>query len=143
MLNQDIVSNDINDGNVLCRKDKGKAKNKGKETEEKDKRKEQEQKGKKGKENENPEFSMKISALLPELKTTLETYKSTWSGKSKEDSAVQGHNTNMVQAEKLQQVETEVRKAVDDMMRLELVRLNEALDKDRGLKKKKKKKKGG
>ncbi|PSN54256.1 hypothetical protein C0J52_08623 [Blattella germanica] len=117
-----------------------KEKKEAKEKEEKKKR--DEEKRRLQDEKDNPGFKMKESPLFNQLYDTNQSYKDIWLEKNERTNPLQKHYMDLIEAEKLNEVEVGVRKAVDDMMRLELERLNEALRRDKA-KRKKFKGKGG
>ncbi|XP_055696973.1 dynein regulatory complex protein 11 [Phlebotomus papatasi] len=80
------------------------------------------------------------SSFLPELKTGIEEFNDTWRDKDETQNAKQSHYEDMIFNEKYAEVEDELRKVVDDMMRQELELLQAALDRDRAQKGKKVKK---
>uniref|UniRef100_A0A1B0CRU6 Putative aaa+-type atpase n=1 Tax=Lutzomyia longipalpis TaxID=7200 RepID=A0A1B0CRU6_LUTLO len=80
------------------------------------------------------------SSFLPELKTGIEEFNETWRDKDETMNAKQSHYEDMIFNEKYAEVEEELRKVVDDMMRQELELLQAALDRDRAQKGKKVKK---
>ena len=80
--------------------------------------------------------------FYPMLNEAHQGYNSVWKEKNERMNPLQKHYMDMVEAEKLNEVELSVRKAVDEMMRLELERLKEALSKDIAKRKKGKKGKG-
>ncbi|XP_026465095.1 IQ and AAA domain-containing protein 1-like [Ctenocephalides felis] len=82
-------------------------------------------------------FKITQSMFLPEIKNGIEEYEDTWANRDESDNPEQRHCQHLVYQQKKYEVETELRKIVDDMMRSELEQLQLALEKDRGKKSKK------
>ncbi|KAF5278089.1 hypothetical protein FQR65_LT03605 [Abscondita terminalis] len=80
------------------------------------------------------------SAFVPELTTRKEEYDELWKNKDESMNPKQYHYGDIIYNEQMNSMENELRKVVDDMMRAELLLLQEAFDKDRGFKGKKQKK---
>ncbi|KAL0271263.1 UNVERIFIED_CONTAM: hypothetical protein PYX00_008408 [Menopon gallinae] len=102
-------------------------------------------KKKKEEEDEDPGFKMAPSNFLTDLLTANTEYDTVW--RHKLDDPSEEPYLDMIKAEKQAEVEAELRKVVDNMMREELEVLQAALDRDRARKGKKvkrssKKKKG-
>ncbi|CRK93455.1 CLUMA_CG006991, isoform A [Clunio marinus] len=87
-------------------------------------------------------FKPDESSFLPEIKTGIDEYNEIWRTKDESSNLKQLHYEDMIYAEKYREVEMELRKIVDEMMRNELDLLQIALDKDRAAKGKKVKKGG-
>lgn len=104
-------------------------------------------KGKKGEDeielsNYKKGFMPDESAFLPEIKGAIDEYNNIWKHMDESSNLKQTHYADMIYAEKYTEVEIELRKIIDDMMRTELNMLHIALDKDRAAKGKKAKKAG-
>ncbi|XP_069677027.1 dynein regulatory complex protein 11-like [Periplaneta americana] len=137
---------------ILCRKgekpaEKKKTKEQLKKEKEAEKEKERkdkeaELKRKQQEEKEDLGFKMKESAFLPDLKATGTAYKAIWKKRNDKDNPWQKHYVDMIEREKKQLVDVEVRKVIDELLRLELERLKEALERDVARKKGKKGMKG-
>ncbi|XP_056633947.1 dynein regulatory complex protein 11 [Diorhabda sublineata] len=102
-------------------------------------------KGFKGKENktdkvEDEDQTTKaiLSTFVPELNLRKEEYDEIWRNKDESDNFRQYHYKNIIEQEQMMEMENELRKVVDEMMRAELELLQEAFDRDRGHKGKKK-----
>ncbi|CAG9811661.1 unnamed protein product [Chironomus riparius] len=87
-------------------------------------------------------FKPEESSFLPEIKAGIDEYNDIWKGKYEGGNLKQLHYEDMIFADKYSEVELELRKIVDEMMRHELELLQIALDKDRAAKGKKVKKGG-
>lgn len=85
-------------------------------------------------------FKASQSLFLPEIKTGVDEYNDVWRTKDEASNLRQSHYDEMVFADKYQEVESELRRVVDDVMRQELELLQAALDRDRATKGKKAKK---
>ncbi|GLV40805.1 uncharacterized protein CBL_13692 [Carabus blaptoides fortunei] len=81
-----------------------------------------------------------VSTFLPELATKNEEYEEIWKLKDESANPRQHHYDEIIVNEQMGELENELRKLVDEMMRAELQMLQDALDKDRGYKGKKPKK---
>ncbi|XP_037077754.1 dynein regulatory complex protein 11-like [Pollicipes pollicipes] len=117
---------------------KGKGK---KDKKDKNKKKEGKKKKKKGDEDEG--FIMQPSKFVPAIIEACNEYNEHWKHKDEKNNFEQNFDSEIVRKDKLHELETEVRKDVDEVMRDELERLKEALERDRGKKGRKKKKKKG
>jgi SpoVK/Ycf46/Vps4 family AAA+-type ATPase len=82
------------------------------------------------------------SSFLPEIKSGIDEYNNVWKHMDETANLKQVHYDEMIYEEKYTEVEIELRKIIDDMMRTELNLLYIALDKDRAAKGKKAKKAG-
>ncbi|XP_055386862.1 dynein regulatory complex protein 11 [Condylostylus longicornis] len=80
------------------------------------------------------------SVFLPDLKTGAEEFVEVWKNKDESENTKQTHYDDMIYTEKYNEVERELRKIVDDLMRQELEQLQAALDRDRAARGKKAKK---
>lgn len=85
-------------------------------------------------------FKASQSLFLPELKTGVDEFNDVWRSKDESGNPHQTYYEEMVFADKYQEVEAELRRVVDDVMRQELELLQAALDRDRATKGKKAKK---
>lgn len=85
-------------------------------------------------------FKASQSLFLPELKAGVDEYNDVWRTKDEVANLRQTHYEEMVFADKYLEVEAELRRVVDDVMRQELELLQAALDRDRATKGKKAKK---
>lgn len=85
-------------------------------------------------------FKASQSLFLPELKNGVDEYNDVWKLKDETTNLRQAFDKDMVFQEKYLEVEGELRKVVDDLMRQELELLQAALDRDRATKGKKAKK---
>lgn len=93
-----------------------------------------------GDEDENEAFSKAIvSVFLPEITIRKEEYDDVWRNKDETSNPRQFHYGNLIEKEQMSEMEIQLRKVVDDMMRAELQLLQEAFDRDRGFKGKKQK----
>lgn len=85
-------------------------------------------------------FKASVSTFLPEIKGGIEEFNDTWKEKDESMNPKQAHYHDIIYKDKYSEVETEIRKVIDDMMRQELDLLQQALDRDRAAKGKKSKK---
>lgn len=85
-------------------------------------------------------FKASQSLFLPELKNGVDEYNDVWRSKDESTNLRHTYDREMVFQEKYLEVEGELRKVVDDLMRQELELLQAALDRDRATKGKKAKK---
>ncbi|XP_067002371.2 dynein regulatory complex protein 11 [Anabrus simplex] len=85
-------------------------------------------------------FKMQPSNFLSEILQGNAQYREVWRDRDDEGDLEQRADIDMIQEEKLREVETEVRRIVDQMLRKELESLQAALDRDRAKKGKKAKK---
>ncbi|XP_017777581.1 PREDICTED: IQ and AAA domain-containing protein 1 [Nicrophorus vespilloides] len=76
-----------------------------------------------------------ISMFLPELNFCKEEYEENWKNKDESQNPNQYHYLDIIENEQMENMENDLRKVVDEMMRVELQLLQEALDRDRGHKK--------
>ncbi|KAJ1529199.1 hypothetical protein ONE63_006003 [Megalurothrips usitatus] len=113
---------------------------KGKKDKAKKAQKEKDPGKKKPDEEEDPGFKMQPSCFLGELITACGAYQDVWAEKDERDNPAQALYRDMIQQDKEREVEAELRKTVDHMLRNELERLQAALDRDRARKGKKAKK---
>ncbi|XP_039272100.1 dynein regulatory complex protein 11-like isoform X2 [Styela clava] len=126
-------------------KKKGK---KGKKSGKKKKGKKSGKKGKKGKkgggdeEEEEPGWKMAPSNFLPEVEQAHRGFRDVWMTRDESGNFQQKHDNELIKEKKRLEVEDEVRKQVDELMREELNNLKMALDRDKGKKGKKGKKSG-
>ncbi|KAG5885212.1 hypothetical protein JTB14_012235 [Gonioctena quinquepunctata] len=79
-----------------------------------------------------------LSTFVPELNLRKEEYDEMWQNRDESDNFRQYHYKSIIEHEQMTEMENELRKVVDDMMRAELELLQEAFDKDRGHKGKRK-----
>ncbi|XP_050294675.1 dynein regulatory complex protein 11 [Anthonomus grandis grandis] len=79
-----------------------------------------------------------VSTFVPELNIRKEEYDEIWRSKNESANPRQHPYTDMIEHDQMTEMENELRKIVDEMMRAELMLLQEAFDKDRGHKGKKK-----
>lgn len=98
-------------------------------------------KDEKGGGDEDDEMSSKatVSTFLPELTLRKEEYDEMWRNKDETVNPHQYHYVDIIENEQMAEMENELRKVVDDMMRTELQLLQEAYDRDRGFKGKRQK----
>lgn len=87
-------------------------------------------------------FKPDESSFLPEIKVGIDEYNEIWKNKDESSNLKQQHYEDMIFSDKFSEVELELRKIVDEIMRNELDLLQIALDKDRAAKGKKVKKGG-
>lgn len=80
------------------------------------------------------------SLFVPELNAKREEFEEIWRNKDETCNPYQYHYNEIIEHEQMIEMEDELRKIVDEMMRSELQLLQEAFDKDRGYKGKKPKK---
>ncbi|XP_062535222.1 dynein regulatory complex protein 11-like [Armigeres subalbatus] len=85
-------------------------------------------------------FKPMQSSFLPEIKNGIDEYLEIWKGKDESHNLRQTYYDDMIYEEKYADVEAELRRIVDDIMRQELDLLQIALDRDRAQKGKKTKK---
>lgn len=85
-------------------------------------------------------FKPGTSMFLPEMKVGIDEYNEVWKNKDETENFKQTYYEDMVFSDKYSEIENELRKIVDDIMRNELDLLQAALDKDRAAKGKKTKK---
>uniref|UniRef100_A0A182N2Z1 Transcription termination factor 2 n=1 Tax=Anopheles dirus TaxID=7168 RepID=A0A182N2Z1_9DIPT len=83
-------------------------------------------------------FKPMQSSFLPEIKSGIEEYTDIWKGKDESQNLRQTYYDDMIYEEKYADVEAELRRIVDEIMRQELELLQIALERDRGGKKLKK-----
>uniref|UniRef100_A0A182JQY3 Transcription termination factor 2 n=1 Tax=Anopheles christyi TaxID=43041 RepID=A0A182JQY3_9DIPT len=83
-------------------------------------------------------FKPMQSSFLPEIKSGIEEYTEVWKGKDESQNLRQTYYDDMIYEEKYADVEAELRRIVDEIMRQELELLQIALERDRGGKKLKK-----
>ncbi|XP_030757322.1 IQ and AAA domain-containing protein 1-like [Sitophilus oryzae] len=79
-----------------------------------------------------------VSTFVPELNIRKEEYEEKWKNKDETTNPSQYHYKDMIEHEQMTDMENELRKVVDEMMKAELLLLQDAFDKDRGHKGKKK-----
>nr|CAD7425193.1 unnamed protein product [Timema monikensis] len=110
----------------------------------KDKGKKEKENGKKkSEEEEDPGFKMTPSNFLGDMLTANMEYEEVWRDREEESNPQQKADIEMIRAEKTAELETELRKVVDQMLRDELEILQAALDRDKGRKGRKSSKKKG
>ncbi|KAJ6642794.1 Dynein regulatory complex protein 11 [Pseudolycoriella hygida] len=85
-------------------------------------------------------FKISQSIFLPDIRSGIDEFNEVWRDKDETMNTKQTFYTDMLYAEKFNEIESELRKVVDEMMRQELEMLQAALDKDRAQKGKKSKK---
>ncbi|XP_047113172.1 dynein regulatory complex protein 11 [Schistocerca piceifrons] len=103
-------------------------------------KKEKEKEGKKPKKDddeEDPGFKMTPSNFLSDIMSASEEYQETWKDRDESNNPRQTADIDMIRMEKTAEVESELRKIVDQLMRKELEILQAALDRDRAKKGKK------
>lgn len=81
-----------------------------------------------------------VSSFVPEMNAKREEFEEIWRHKDESINPCQYHYNDIIEHEQMTDLEDELRKIVDEMMRSELQLLQEAFDKDRGYKGKKPKK---
>ncbi|XP_063234958.1 dynein regulatory complex protein 11 [Bacillus rossius redtenbacheri] len=109
----------------------------------KDKGKKEKEDGKKKMdEEEDHGFKMTPSNFLAEVQTAITEYEEVWRDRDESGNPRQRADTEMIRAEKTLELEAELRKTVDQMLREELEILQAALDRDKGRKARKSSKKG-
>ncbi|KAG1973514.1 dynein regulatory complex protein 11 isoform X2 [Pimephales promelas] len=109
------------------------------------------EKGKKGNvedEEEEPGLKMLPSAFLADLKRECKTFSEVWKNRNESKNFSQRHELELIKEEKRKEIEVEIRKQVDELMRQELANWKLAVDKEKsgkgkGAAKKKKATKGG
>ncbi|XP_051760263.1 dynein regulatory complex protein 11 isoform X2 [Ctenopharyngodon idella] len=109
------------------------------------------EKGKKGNiedEEEEPGLKMLPSAYLADLKTEHKTFSEVWQNRNESKNFSQRHELELIKEEKRKEIEVEIRKQVDELMRQELANWKLAVDKEKsgkvkGAAKKKKASKSG
>ncbi|KAJ8924583.1 hypothetical protein NQ315_000733 [Exocentrus adspersus] len=79
-----------------------------------------------------------VSTFVPELNLRKEEYDEVWKNKDESGNPRQFHDKLLIEQEQMADMETELRKVVDEMMVAELELLQDAYDKDRGHKTKRK-----
>ncbi|XP_060535908.1 IQ and AAA domain-containing protein 1-like [Cylas formicarius] len=79
-----------------------------------------------------------VSTFVPELNLRKEEYDDVWRNRDETKNPRQYHYKDIIEHQQMTEMENELRKVVDEMMRHELLLLQEAYDKDRGHKGKKK-----
>ncbi|XP_075224915.1 dynein regulatory complex protein 11 [Lycorma delicatula] len=97
-------------------------------------------KKKKNEEEEDPGFKMGPSNFLADVMVANSEYEEVWRYKDESGNPRQKHYSDMIRTQKTLEVEAELRKVVDEHLRLELELLQAALDRDRAKKGKKSKK---
>ncbi|XP_022904118.2 dynein regulatory complex protein 11 [Onthophagus taurus] len=80
-----------------------------------------------------------VSTFLPSITMHNEEYDEIWKNKNESSNPRQIPYKDMIEKQQMSEMENELRKVVDDMMRVELQLLQEAFDKDKGIKGKKQK----
>ncbi|XP_056108270.1 dynein regulatory complex protein 11 [Rhinichthys klamathensis goyatoka] len=109
------------------------------------------EKGKKGNvedEEEEPGLKMLPSAYLADLERECKTFSEVWKNRNESKNFSQRHELELIKQEKRKEIEVEIRKQVDELMRQELANWKLAVDKEKsgkgkGAAKKKKASKGG
>lgn len=61
-----------------------------------------------------------VSVFVPELAARKEDYDEIWKNKDESNNPRQHHYTDMIEQEQMMEMENELRKIVDEMMRVEL-----------------------
>ncbi|XP_034250065.1 dynein regulatory complex protein 11 [Thrips palmi] len=113
---------------------------KGKKDKAKKAQKEKDPAKKRPEDEEDPGFKMLPSSFLGELVASCGTYQDVWCEKDERGNPSQTFYRDMILQDKEREVEAELRKTVDHMLRQELERLQAALDRDRARKGKRGKK---
>ncbi|KAK7136044.1 hypothetical protein R3I94_014642 [Phoxinus phoxinus] len=109
------------------------------------------EKGKKGNvedEEEEPGLKMLPSAYLADLEREYKTFSEVWKNRNESKNFSQRHELELIKEEKRKEIEVEIRKQVDELMRQELANWKLAVDKEKsgkgkGAAKKKKASKSG
>ncbi|XP_008200287.2 dynein regulatory complex protein 11 [Tribolium castaneum] len=104
----------------------------------KDKAPKQKEAKQEGEEGEEVSTKAMVSVFVPELNARKEEYDEIWKNKDESGNPKQFHYMDIIEHEQMTSMENELRKVVDEMMKGELLLLQEAMDKDRGHKGKKK-----
>ncbi|XP_051965417.1 dynein regulatory complex protein 11 isoform X1 [Xyrauchen texanus] len=135
-LAEELAAKEEVDGN---KKQKGKE-----ETTEKGKK----DKGKNIEEEEEPGLKMLPSAYLKDLEAGHKTFSEVWQNRNESKNFSQRHEMELIKEEKRNEIEVEIRKQVDELMRQELANWKLAVDKEKsgkakGAAKKKKASKSG
>ncbi|XP_076272045.1 dynein regulatory complex protein 11 isoform X2 [Rhynchophorus ferrugineus] len=89
-------------------------------------------------EDEDGKLKAIVSTFAPELNIRKEEYEEIWRNKNESANPRQYHYKDIIEHEQMTNMENDLRKIVDEMMKAELLLLQEAFDKDRGHKGKKK-----
>ncbi|CAH0389071.1 unnamed protein product [Bemisia tabaci] len=97
-------------------------------------------KKKKQDDEEDPGFKMGPSNFLTDLMVANTEYDEEWKEKNESDNPSQKYYLDMIKTQKTAEIEAEIRKIVDEELRVELELLQAALDRDRAKKGKKGKK---
>lgn len=92
-----------------------------------------------GEEDDETVSKATVSTFLPEMTVRKEEYDEMWRNKDESINPHQYHYIDIIENEQMSELENELRKIVDDMMRAELQLLQEAFDRDRGFKGKRQK----
>ncbi|XP_044182545.1 dynein regulatory complex protein 11-like [Acropora millepora] len=121
---------------------KGK-KDKKEKKDKKDKKGKGKGKGKGGDEEEEEGIKMQVSNFVPTVNEAAATYKDVWQLRDEVANFEQKHDAELIKEAKRIEVEDEIRKQVDELMRQELKNLKMAVDREKGGKKGKKGKKSG
>ncbi|XP_059470997.1 dynein regulatory complex protein 11 isoform X2 [Neocloeon triangulifer] len=135
-LEQGVAESEASKSTVASTKEGKSKKDKGK------KAKEKESKKAKDAMDDDPGFKMQPSNFLPSILSGNTEFDEIWRGKNEVDNPLQHHYMDMIENEKQQEVEREVRRVVDEALRVELELLKAALDRDRANRGKKVKKGG-
>ncbi|XDV49253.1 hypothetical protein PO909_018536, partial [Leuciscus waleckii] len=108
------------------------------------------EKGKKGnvEDEEEPGLKMLPSAFLADLEREYNTFSEVWKNRNESKNFSQRHELELIKEEKRKEIEVEIRKQVDELMRQELANWKLAVDKEKrgkgkGAAKKKKASKSG
>lgn len=86
---------------------------------------------------------MQVSNFVPTVNEAAATYKDVWQFRDETGNFEQKHDAELIKEAKRIEVEEEIRKQVDELMRQELKNLKMAVDREKGGKKGKKGKKSG
>ncbi|XP_073765641.1 uncharacterized protein isoform X1 [Danio rerio] len=92
------------------------------------------EKAKKGKiedEEEEPGLKMLPSACLPDLERSHKTYSEVWKNRNESKNFSQRHELELIKEDKRKEIEVEIRKQVDELMRQELANWKLAVDKEK------------
>ncbi|XP_057212468.1 dynein regulatory complex protein 11 [Triplophysa rosa] len=135
-LAEELAAKEEDDGN---KRQKGKE-----ETKDKEKR----NKGRVEEEEEEPGLRMLPSAFLNDLEKGHKTFSEVWQNRKESKNFSQRHEAELIKEEKRKEIELEIRKQVDELMRQELANWKLAVDKEKsgkskGAAKKKKAAKNG
>ncbi|XP_065350631.1 dynein regulatory complex protein 11 [Cloeon dipterum] len=135
-IEQGVAESEASKSTVASNRDGKGKKDKGKKS------KEKESKKSKDALDDDPGFKMQPSAFLPTILSDNSEFDEEWRSKNETDNPLQHHYADMIEKEKLEEVEREIRKVIDEALRAELELLKAALDRDRAKRGKKVKKSG-